>query len=74
MGEPYDRVVLFLEGAPVEAQYALGPLSGAGVNFTLLSYVDRANIGVNIDPAAIDDPELLVALVSEAYDELLATA
>ncbi len=69
---PGVPVPLFLEGAPVVAQYALGPLSGSGINFTLLSYVDVVNIGVNIDPASVPDPDVLMECLTEAFDEILA--
>ncbi|MDH3707698.1 MAG: WS/DGAT domain-containing protein [Acidimicrobiia bacterium] len=71
---PGVPVPLYLEGAPVVAQYALGPLSGAGMNVTLLSYVDRVNIGVNIDPAAIPDADVLMGCLRDAYDEILSVA
>ena len=69
---PGVPVPLYLEGAPVVDQYALGPLSGAGINVTLLSYVDNVNIGVNIDPAAVPDPDVLMTCLDKAYDEILA--
>ncbi|MGI9601918.1 MAG: wax ester/triacylglycerol synthase domain-containing protein [Acidimicrobiales bacterium] len=69
---PGVPVPLFLEGAPVQAQYALGPLSGSGINFTLLSYVDTVNIGINIDPAAVPDHQVLMDCLRAAYDEILA--
>ena len=35
------------------------PDGGAAANVTLLSYLDEVQIGVNIDPAAVPDPDVL---------------
>jgi diacylglycerol O-acyltransferase / wax synthase len=50
----------------------LGPRVGAGVNATLMSYADSCNIGINIDTGAIDDPELWLTCLSEAFHDVLA--
>ena len=67
-GAPFP---LFLAGAQVEAQFALGPMAGAAANVTLLSYVDDLHIGFNTDPAAVPDPEVLMECMQEAFDEVL---
>jgi WS/DGAT/MGAT family acyltransferase len=66
-GVPFQ---VYLAGAAVEAQYAFGPMSGAALNVTLLSYVDEVHIGVNSDPAAVSDPELLLECLEESFEEL----
>jgi hypothetical protein len=38
----------------------------------MLSYAGTLNIGVQMDPAAVEDPELLMRSLREGYAELLA--
>jgi WS/DGAT/MGAT family acyltransferase len=64
----------YLAGAKVEATWPLGPLTGAALNVTVLSYGGRLHLGFVSDPEAIPDPDLLVTSVEEAWDELLAAA
>ncbi|MGB6059474.1 MAG: wax ester/triacylglycerol synthase domain-containing protein [Microthrixaceae bacterium] len=71
---PGSPVKLYLGGVPITAVYPFGPLAGAGVNVTLLSYQNDLNIGVNIDPAAIPDVESLMESLRDAFDELLDSA
>ncbi len=68
------REPLYLAGARMWSQYCFGPRVGAAVNFTLNSYVDEIYVGVNSDPAAIPDGDVLVAFLAEAFDELLELA
>ena len=70
-GAPMD---VFLAGAHIEATYPFGPLSGAALNITLMSGPDEVYIGVNTDPAAVPDPEVLVGALSEGFDEILKLA
>ncbi|MCX7619361.1 MAG: wax ester/triacylglycerol synthase family O-acyltransferase [Acidimicrobiales bacterium] len=71
---PGSPVPVYVAGARVEAQIALGPMSGAAANITLLSYVDDANIGINTDPAAIEDPEVFVECLRDGFDEITKLA
>lgn len=68
-GSPYQ---LYLCGAPVTLMVPFGPMAGTGANFTLLSYGDNLNVGINVDPAAVTDPALFVACLRQAYDEVMA--
>ena len=68
-GAPFD---LFIGGAPIIANYPFGPTGATAFNATLLSYRGSMDIGLNIDGAAIDDPELLRQCVVDAIDELVA--
>ena len=65
---------LFLAGTQVGAFYAFGPLPGVPVMAVLVSYDGRCTIGFTIDPAAVTDPDLLVRLTGEAFEELLTAA
>jgi WS/DGAT/MGAT family acyltransferase len=68
---PGVPIPLFLAGARMEAQFAFGPMSGAATNITLLSYLDDVLIGINSDPAAIPDPEVLLGCIEEGFAEVV---
>src|SRR5436305_13163994 len=68
-GAPFD---LFIAGAKIEANYPMGPTGGTAFNLTVLSSSGWLDMGVNIDVAAIDDPELLRRCLEHAYAELLS--
>jgi hypothetical protein len=70
-GPPFP---IYLAGARVLSQFPFGPMAGAAANITLLSYVDDLNIGVNSDPAAVADPDVLLECLQEGFDEILKTA
>jgi len=70
-GAPFD---LFIAGAKIEANYPVGPLAGTAFNITTLSASGMLDMGVNIDLAAIDDPELLRTCLEDSYAELLLAA
>jgi diacylglycerol O-acyltransferase len=71
---PGAPIPVYLAGSRMESQIAFGPMSGAGCNITLVSYMDDLNIGVNIDPAAVSDPALFVECLQDSFDELLKLA
>ena len=68
-GAPFD---LYIAGAKIEANYPMGPTGGTAFNLTTLSSAGWLDMGVNIDLAAIDEPELLRTCLIDAYAELLA--
>lgn len=70
-GAPFP---VYLAGSQMLAQFPFGPLAGAALNVTLLSYQNDLNIGIASDPDAVPDPELLVSSVEEAFDEILSVA
>ena len=70
-GAPMD---VFLAGARIEATFPFGPLSGAALNITLMSGPEEVFIGINTDPAAVPDPEVLVECLQEGFDEILKLA
>ncbi len=71
---PGAPIPIYTAGGRVESMFALGPLTGAALNLTLLSYLDDIHIGINVDPAAVTEPERLVAALRGAWDEVLAVA
>jgi diacylglycerol O-acyltransferase len=68
-GAPFD---LFIAGAKIEANYPMGPLAGTAFNITTLSSSGWLDMGIKIDLAAIDDPELLRDCLEASFGELLA--
>lgn len=71
---PGAPITVYLGGARMHAQIALGPMSGAATNVVLVSYGDDLNIGINTDPAAIPDPDIYVACLRDSFDEILKLA
>jgi WS/DGAT/MGAT family acyltransferase len=70
MGPP---IPLFLAGARVDAIYPLGPLlQGAGMNLTVLSNLDRLDVGVMACPDLVDDVWEIVAALPDCLAELSA--
>jgi WS/DGAT/MGAT family acyltransferase len=70
-GAPFP---LYLGGAEIEHLYAFGPLSGTAVNVTLMSHAGSCCVGVNVDVAAIPDPDRLRAHLRGGFAEVLALA
>ena len=71
---PGPSFPIYLAGARMTGYYAFGPTIGASVNLTLLSYCGTCNIGVNVDTAAVPDPDVLAAALRDGFDEVLALA
>jgi WS/DGAT/MGAT family acyltransferase len=65
---------VWLAGARLCGYYPFGPTIGSGFNVTLMSYAGTCNIGVNIDTHAIDDPELWMQCLEDAFHDVLASA
>jgi diacylglycerol O-acyltransferase len=67
-------VPMYLAGAKLLSNYAVGPLSGVAFNLTLLSYLGRLDMGLNTDSAAVSEPALLSRFIGDAIDDLVAFA
>ena len=65
-------IPVYLAGAQLLANHPLGPLAGVAFNLTLLSYNHSLDMGVNIDTAAVEQPELLRKLLERAFKDLAA--
>lgn len=65
---PFD---LFIAGAFMEANYPIGPLAGTAFNLTTMSYRGWLFLGLVVDPAAVDDPQLLLDDLERSYRDLL---
>ncbi len=70
-GIPYP---VFIAGARITHMFPFGPLPGCAAMITMISHDGTCCIGVNTDPAAVTDPELLLECLGEGFDEVLALA
>jgi diacylglycerol O-acyltransferase len=68
-GAPFD---LYVGGARILANHPIGPTAGTAFNATLMSSGSHLDVGLNIDPAAVTDPEQLRACVVESIEGLVA--
>ncbi|HCU91870.1 MAG TPA: diacylglycerol O-acyltransferase [Actinobacteria bacterium] len=69
---PGIPVPVYLAGAKITGFFAFGPTIGAALNTTLVSYAGTCHIGINIDTAAIPDPDVLLECLRESFDEITA--
>jgi WS/DGAT/MGAT family acyltransferase len=67
---PGVPIPVYFAGSRIEGVYPFGPNAGAAVNLSLFSCADQANIGVNMDPAAVTDPDGLMSSLREGFDEV----
>lgn len=61
---------LYVAGAHVLANHPMGPTGGTAFNATVLGYKDSLDLGLNVDTAAIDDPEVLRTCIEESFAEI----
>lgn len=61
---------LFIAGSLVEANYPVGPMAGAAVNVTLMSYRGVATIGVRVDAEAVGAAQPFAEILQAVLDEL----
>jgi diacylglycerol O-acyltransferase len=67
-GPPFP---LYVAGAKVVATNPIGPIfDGAGLNITVMSYLDRLDFGLLACPDLIPDVQHLADAISSALDEL----
>jgi len=70
-GAPFH---VFVAGAKAVAFYPMGPVAGTAWNITMMSYAGTLFMGVQTDPAAVTDIDLLIRSIKEGYRELFAAA
>lgn len=63
-------VPMYISGAQLLQNFPVGPLAGVAFNLTLLSYLGSLDMGINIDAAAVSDPERLAHLLERAFKDL----
>jgi diacylglycerol O-acyltransferase len=68
---PGIREAVYLAGAKVERLYGFAPLPGCAAMIVLFSHGDLCCVAVNLDPAAITDPECFGRCLAEGFDEVL---
>ena len=50
----------------------MGPRAGCALNVTMLSYCGDLHMGLNIDPAAVTEPDALLDCFAESFAGLIA--
>jgi WS/DGAT/MGAT family acyltransferase len=68
-GAPFD---LYVAGARILGNYPFGPTAGTAFNATVLSTAGNMDVGVNVDTAAVTDPDLLCRCIEEGIAEVVA--
>ena len=68
------RRPLYMCGAEVLQNCPIGPVAGTAFNITTISYNGSLDIGLAIDPRAVEDPADLRRCMEEGYAELVAAA
>ncbi len=63
-------VPVYIAGSQLIEIYPVGPLGGVAFNLTLMSYLGSLDMALNIDTAAVDEPELLATHLQRAFTEL----
>jgi WS/DGAT/MGAT family acyltransferase len=71
---PGFRDETFVAGAKTLHFYPFGPVAGTAFNLTMMSTNDTLDLGLNVDPAAVTEPGLLVSHLQDSYADLLALA
>ena len=61
-------------GSLIDALYPLGPRLGCPMNITALGNGDRLDVGIALDHAAVEQPDLLVECLTDAFDSYVTTA
>jgi diacylglycerol O-acyltransferase len=69
---PGLRENAYLAGAKIERAYGFGPLPGCATMVTLVSHGETCCIAVNLDPAAVTEPERFARCLTEGFAEVLA--
>ena len=69
---PGVPVPVYFAGSRVDSVYPFGPNAGAAANLSLFSCTDQANIGVNMDAAAVTDPDGMMDDLRDGFDEVCA--
>jgi WS/DGAT/MGAT family acyltransferase len=62
---------VYMAGAQVLANYPMGPLGGVAFNLTTMSYSGSMDMGLNVDAAAVAEPERLRKAMEAAFKRLV---
>lgn len=70
---PGPPVQLYLAGARIEHIFPVGPLNmGMGINVTVFSYGKHVDVGIQTDPALVEDAWELTAAAADELKRLVA--
>jgi len=64
----------WVAGARTQHTYGWGPVAGTAFNITQVSTAGHLDIGVQLDPAAVTEPDLLQSCLENSYRDLLDLA
>jgi diacylglycerol O-acyltransferase / wax synthase len=64
-------IPMYVAGAQLLENYPVGPLGGVAFNLTLLSYLGSLDMCLNIDSAAVTEPQLLARSLDRAFRDLI---
>jgi diacylglycerol O-acyltransferase / wax synthase len=64
-------IPVYVAGAQLLENYPLGPLVGVAFNLTLLSYHGSLDMGLHVDPVAVEDPALLRRCLERSVRRLI---
>jgi diacylglycerol O-acyltransferase len=67
-------VPTYVSGARILWTGTLGPVAGTAFNVTAMSFDDSFDMGLHVDPVAVDDCADLHRCIGEGFRELLAAA
>ncbi|MEE2032733.1 wax ester/triacylglycerol synthase domain-containing protein [Rhodococcus chondri] len=65
-------IPLFIAGSEVLGYYAFGPTLGSAFNVTLISFMSRCCIGINVDAESVPDIDLLAESLARGFRDVLA--
>ncbi len=69
---PGPPIAVYMAGAKVEALVPFAPKGGAALNIAMMTYNGIAQLGINMDTAAIYDHDIMLECIQEATDEIKA--
>lgn len=69
---PGSPVARYLAGAKIIRTIPIGPLPGVAMMMTMMSQDGQLHLGINVDPAAFTDHELLMNSIRAGFDEVVA--
>ena len=67
---PGPPIPVSVDGAPLEAIYAVSPPSGAAFNVSLVSTAERACVALTTDTAAVSDGAKLAGCIDDGFAEV----
>lgn len=67
-GAPFD---LYCAGAKVLGTICMGPVAGTGANITAMSNAGQLDLGIFLDPQAIQDPDAFRGHIEAAFADMI---